>query len=101
MNRAVVAFDVAVDTVGDRAHHSGQPAAAGESTALHVHGVRTARLAQARALGAVVNEHVAAEHGRRARAAHTEAGALPESRAGRVDDAGRVEYVADAQVVSQ
>jgi len=101
MNRAVDALDVALDAVGDRAHDTGQPAAAGEDPALHVDGVRTTRLAEARTLGAIVDEHVGAEHGRRAPAAHAEAGALPESHAARVDDPRRVEHVADAQVVAQ
>ena len=52
---------------------------------------------EARPLGRVVHEDVAAENDAGAGAAHAEARAFPECRARLVDDTGRVEHVADPQ----
>ena len=54
-----------------------------------------------RALGRVVDEHVAAEHDAGAGAADAEPGPLPERRARLVDDARRVEHVADLQLAER
>ena len=101
MHRRVDSLDRAARVVGDRADDAGEPAAAREDAALHVDGVGAARLAQALALGRIVDEDVAAENDAAARPADAEARSLPERRAGLVDHARRVEDVADLQLAER
>ena len=102
MHRRVDALDRALHAVGDDAHDAGEPAAAREHAALHVDGVGAARVVQPPALRRVVHERVRCRgRSRRARRATPSARALPQRRAVLVDDARRVEHVADAQPVVQ
>src|SRR5919197_6739398 len=95
------ALDRALDAVGDDTDHAREPAAAGEHAALHVDRVRAARRVQPAALRRVVHELVGSEHRRSARARDAERRALPERGARLVDDARRVEHVADAIALVQ
>src|SRR6185437_1024949 len=101
VHRRVHSLDRAARVVGDRADDAGEATAAREDAALHVDGVGTALLAQALALGRIVDEGVASEDDAAARPADAEARPLPQRRAGLVDHARRVEDVADSQLAER
>ena len=94
-------LDSTARVVGDRADDADEAAAAREDAALHVDGVGTALLAQALALGRIVDEDVASEDDAPARPTDAEARPLPERRAGLVDHSRRIEDVADSQLTER
>ena len=101
MDGRVDAEDGARRRVRDGTQAAGETPGRREDPALHVDGVGAARLVQAAPLGRVGDEHVGREQRSRSRTRNTQRRAFPQRRAGRIDDARRVEDVADGEPVVQ